>query len=735
MKRKFTVAASVLLFLLVLAGCGNSGPKFKAGSYTGTAEGRNGQIQVEVAVDKNSIKSITILEHHETEGVADNALKLIPAEIVKSQTLDVDSVSGATMVSDAIKKAVEQALVSAGADAESLYAERTAKKNPPEISMTPGTYTGEAYGKWEKGSNEGARFGSPAEIQPTEVEVTVDGNSILSVRVLRCDDTPGFKEPAIDRMEREIVGRQSIAVDVVAGCTLTSRAILTAATQALEKAGADITWFNLPAEKSLRTEEYSADIVVIGAGTAGTAAALAAVEKGADVIILEKTGKIGGMGVCSTGFIGVDSSFTRAAGSEVTVNDVFREMMEYSNWTADPLIVKTVLEKSGSTADWLAAHGYKLRLGGYGFTHDTGKGTQKMQDLYDNYILPGGARLFLETPAEGLLMEEGKVAGVLAKKKDGTAMTIHADGVIIATGGFGGNPEMLEQYTGTSDYFLSGLSASTGDGLSMALAAGARRSEEIFPHLTEFAASTVQDYNSYFMKYLNYGGLLQVNLEGKRFMDEGLCAEQPLAKGASAIRTAGSFYVIFDQPTLDTLETVGFPGLFSPETTSRLKKEILWRGRALVPFTTIKDEVARAMEAKIAFRAESIQELESLAGIEVGNLQDTVGRYRQMVANKRDEDFQKDPVWLTATVSRGPFYAVRMEPAIFGTLGGIKINERFQVLDSRLKAIGGLYAAGQDTGGFYGYPYYDIPGATMGYSYNSGRIAGENAVTYSASVK
>ena len=82
-------------------------------------------------------------------------------------------------------------------------------------------------------------------------------------------------------------------------------------------------------------------------------------------------------------------------------------------------------------------------------------------------------------------------------------------------------------------------------------------------------------------------------------MDEGLCAEQPLAKGASAIRTAGSFYVIFDQPTLDTLETVGFPGLFSPETTSRLKKEILWRGRALVPFTTIKDEVARAMEAKI----------------------------------------------------------------------------------------------------------------------------------------
>ncbi|WP_319559138.1 FAD-binding protein [Marispirochaeta sp.] len=721
----------LLLAVLVLStGCGQSGLVFTPGTYSGSAEGHNGLISVEVVVDKDSIISIEITAHNETEGLADNAFKLIPQTIIRNQSVAVDSISGATMVSDAIKDAVIDALGSSGVDMDALTMAGKAQSTASTV-MKPGVYTGTAYGKWAEGSNEGARFGSPQLIEPISVDVTVDEDSIVSIKVTNCDDTPGFVEPAIERMEQEIVAQQSIGVDVVTGCTMTCRGIISAVTTALEEAGADLAAFNIPSEKINAQEEYTVNVVVIGAGTSGSAAALAACEKTSDVLIIERTGKIGGMGVCSTGFIGIDSSFTRAAGLDVTVDDVFAEMMEYSNWTANPLLVRTILEKSGDTADWLADHGYNYsRLGGYGYTHDTGKGTEKMQNLYDNYILPAGAQLLLETSATELIMDGDTVVGVKAVKDDGTEVTVHADAVVIATGGFGGNEEMLRKYSGSSNYFLSGLSASTGDGLNMAISAGAMLSEEIFPHLTEFAASTVQDYNSYFLKYLNYGGLLQVNLEGKRFMNEGLCAEQPLAKGASAIRTAGSFYVIFDRQTLDTLHTLGFPGLFTAATTDRLKRDILWRGRALVPFTSIMDEIENAMRAGIAFEGEGFEDLEAQMGIEEGVLVNTINRYKEMVAQGRDDDFLKDHVWLTRTIEAGPYYAIRMEPAIFGTLGGIKVNERLQVINTELKPIPGLYAAGQETGGFYGYPYYDIPGCTMAYAYNSGRIAGENAIDF-----
>ena len=288
---------------------------------------------------------------------------------------------------------------------------------------------------------------------------------------------------------------------------------------------------------------------------------------------------------------------------------------------------------------------------------------------------------------------------------------------------------MLKKYTHSDNYYLSGISSDTGDGINMALGAGAGLSPEIQPHLTEFAASTTLDFNSYFMKYMNYGGLLQVNMEGKRFMDEGICASQPPREGASAIRTAGSFFVVLDQATLDTLETKGFPGIVGAEKTAELKKSIGWRDRALVPFTTIKMEMQCAIDAGVAFKADSFQELEKAAGFSQGEFTATMSRYLAAVDRKQDEEFYKDPVWLTP-IAKGPYYALRMEPAIFGTIGGIRINERIEALNEQNKVIPGLYVAGQDGGGMYGYPYYEIVGVTQGYAYNSGRIAGENASSF-----
>jgi fumarate reductase flavoprotein subunit len=699
--------------------------EFKPGTYLGTSQGNNGPVTVEVKVDEKSILSVKVVSHRETAGISDNAIKLIPMQILKNQSLAVDAISGATKVSNAIIEAAKQAIEKAGVNSAQL-ATKASTSNGGVVKLKPGTYTGYAYGKWTAGSNEGARFGSPKEINPIAVEVRVDDKSILGVTVTSCDDTPGFKEPVIERIPKSIMANQSIAVDVVTGCTMTSNGVISAVTQALEKAGADVLAFNKKIPKVNGNVEYTVDVAVVGGGGSGTAAALAATEKGAKVLVLEKTGKVGGMSACTTGFIGVGSTFAEAAGNTKTVDEIFTEMMDYSNWTANPILVKTILEKSGDTAEWLADHGYKLKIGGYGYTHDTGKGTDKIQNLYDKYILPKGGRLLLETTAEELIMENGKVVGVKAIMQNGTKVIVHAKSVIIATGGFGGNPEMLKQYTNSSNYWLSGLSSSAGDGINMALKAGAVLSDELIPHLTEFAASSKLDYNDSFMKYMNYGGLLQVNLEGKRFMDEGLCASQPLAKGASAIRNVGSFYVVLDQTTLDTLETRGFTGLLGKEKTEELKKAILWRDRAIGPLTTIKAEMQEAMDAGLAFKADSFENLEAAAGFDKGVFVDTMNRYLNMVAQKRDDDFLKESHWLTP-LAKGPFYMVRMEPAIFGTLGGIRINEKIQALNEDLKPISGLYIAGQDGGGMYGYPYYEIPGVTQGYAYNSGRIAGEEA--------
>jgi fumarate reductase flavoprotein subunit len=360
------------------------------------------------------------------------------------------------------------------------------------------------------------------------------------------------------------------------------------------------------------------------------------------------------------------------------------------------------------------------------YTHDTGKGNAKIQNLYDTYILPAGGKLLLQTRAESLIMDGKKVVGVRATKRDGTTVTVRAKSVVIATGGFGGNPEMLRKYTHSDRYSLSGLATNTGDGINMAIAAGAGLSSDISPHLTEFAGSTTLDFNSYFMKYLNYGGLLQVNLEGKRFMDESLCASQPLAKGASAIRTQESFYVVLDQAMLDTLQAKGFPGVFGADKTAELKKSINWRDRALVPFTTIKTEMDEAASAGVAFKADSFEGLEKAAGFKKGVFTSTMDRYLKAIKDRKDDDFYKESFWLTP-IATAPYYLVRMEPAIFGTIGGINVNERIEALDDSGKPVPGLYVAGQDGGGMYGYPYYEIVGVTQGYAYNSGRIAGENA--------
>lgn len=140
-------------------------------------------------------------------------------------------------------------------------------------------------------------------------------------------------------------------------------------------------------------------------------------------------------------------------------------------------------------------------------------------------------------------------------------------------------------------------------------------------------------------------------------------------------------------------------------------------------------EFNRANEVGAAYKADTLEELGKKCGFNMEEYMAQMERYLSYIEKGVDEEFNKDLMFLIP-IEEGPFYAVRMEPAIFGTLGGIRVDEKMRVLDENLKPIEGLYAAGQDAGGMYGYPYYETPGTTQGYAYTSGRIAGEQAVEY-----
>jgi fumarate reductase flavoprotein subunit len=535
----------------------------------------------------------------------------------------------------------------------------------------------------------------------------------------------------VNKIPGDIVKYQTLNVDVVAGCTLTSVGVINAVSNAVQEAGVNPALLNRRIPRSTEHRSYTTDIVIVGAGGSGTAAALTITESGKNVVILEKTGKVGGMSALTTGFTGVGSDFAKSKGSNGTASELYSTLMEDNRWTADSLIVKAVVEKQGNTADWLIQHGYEVRLSPNGMTHDTGKGSAKIQRLYDNYILKNPNNvLLLETAATELIIEDGKVVGVKGRRRDGGTVEVRGNAVIIATGGFGGSREMLRQYTGSDRYWLSGLHASSGDGLNMALAAGAKLSDIISPHVTEFAANADVNFNDYYFKYLNYTGLLMLNTQGYRFMNEEYCITQTLAKGASAIRQAGSFYVVFDQNSYDTIKEEGFKGFFDQQTVENLVRNHDWRSRALDPFGELMEiELERAMKAGAAWKADSVSELSRAIGFTGDVFINEINRYQRMVRQGQDTDFNKNPIFLIP-LDKGPYYAVRMEPAIFGTLGGIRVDQFMRVLDTGLKPIPGLYAAGQDTGGMFGWPYYDTAGSTQSFAYNSGRIAGESASAY-----
>lgn len=545
-----------------------------------------------------------------------------------------------------------------------------------------------------------------------------------------CSDTPGFIEPCIERIPAAIVEQQSIAVDTVTGATLTSQAILNGVTAALTEAGANLAGFSQSAPKSTASEEYDVDLAIVGAGATGTMAALEAMEAGLNVLVLEKCGKVGGTSVCSTGFAAIQSDMQKETGTdEYTVDSAFQMLMDFCKWRADAPLVYNILSTSGGVADKLQAYWDQTDNPGVtkvGVTaHDTGKGTDKFNVLYEQFLVPGGVNVMLETTATELIMDGDAVVGVKAEKQDGTSVTVNAKAVLVCTGGFGGNSEMLTEYFGHDNFYLNGLSSNVGDGINMCLAAGAVLSDEVSPHLAEFCSNNTVDFYAGYMKFVNQAGFLALDPSGQRFVNEEFFVTQALSYGASALRRVGYAYIIFTQDQLDAMVENGLWGILSEDTISSLK----YRERIIVPsYYTLNDEMEAALAAGEAWKADTLEELGQAIGFgDQAIYQAAIEDYLQVLETGEDPLFGKRSDMMP-DLDNGPYYAVRVISAIDGTYNGIRVNQDMQALGADYQPIDGLYVGGQDSGGYFSYPYYEGVGWTQGYAWTSGAVAARHII-------
>jgi len=563
------------------------------------------------------------------------------------------------------------------------------------------------------------------------VKVNIEGGKILSVELGQHQETPGIFEPAAERVPAAIVANQSINVDGVSGATMTSDAIKEAVTKALVLAGLNPDDFRKAEAKSGDgvVHEESAKVVVVGGGAAGMMAAIKLARGGIDVLVIEKGATIGvANGWNCGGPMATNTSIQKAEGVTVTDEMLFNDLTEDAYLTSDSRLVRRVLARTGEAVELQLSTGMEmfLRPDNYGAGYRSRHGYQGQKSdrpgfIVDAYTKAGG-RLMCETTGESLIMENGDVKGVIARKSDGSTLKIKADAVLLATGGYLGNQSLIKEHWGDITVNPLGNTLSTGDGLRMGKEAGGMEEESSFAMISnEFGGSNKKgggwQRSNGAMTIGIYGGLL-VDPNGERFFNEYYMANQPLSVGGEAVLRAGKFYAVIDQAFVDAISTIGLWGyLGNPEDW--------YVGRMTakgVVLKTLPEDLAKAVAQGWAVKADSIEECAAFFGMK--KLAETVKTYNAYCEAGRDEDYFKNPVFLKP-VTKAPFYVVEYEPSAWGTLGGLRTDSCLRVLHKDLTPVKGLYAAGVDAGSLYCQPYYQVEGTAVGLAFGSGIYAAD----------
>ncbi|MBQ6115166.1 MAG: FAD-dependent oxidoreductase [Synergistaceae bacterium] len=563
------------------------------------------------------------------------------------------------------------------------------------------------------------------------VSVTIEAGKIVGIELREHQETPGIYEAAAEKIPQSIIANQSINVDAVSGATMTSDAIKEAVAKAITLAGLNVDDYRKAVAKAGEgiVKEDSAKVVVVGGGAAGMMAAIKLARNGVDVLVIEKGATIGvANGWNCGGPMASNTSVQKAEGVTITDEMLFNDLTEDAYLTSDSRLLRRVLARTGEAVELQLSTGLVMFLRpdnyGAGYRSRHGYKTAKADRpafIKDAYLNAGG-RLMCETAGESLILENGNVTGIRAKKSDGSILNIKADAVLLATGGYLGNNSIIKKHWGDINVNPLGNTLSTGDGIMMAEKAGGMLEESSFAMISnEFGGSNKKgggwQRSNGAMTIGIYGGLL-VDPNGERFFNEYYMANQPLSVGGEAVLRAGKFYAVVDQAFVDAVSTVGlFEYLGNPEDwyvgTMTAKGVVL---------KTLQADLDKAVVQGWAVKADTIEECAKFFGM--SKLAETVRAYNSYCEAGKDEEYFKNPTFLKP-VSKAPFYVVEYEPSAWGTLGGVRTDSSLRVLRSDLKPIKGLYAAGVDAGSLYCQPYYQVEGTAVGLAFGSGIYAAD----------
>ena len=478
-------------------------------------------------------------------------------------------------------------------------------------------------------------------------------------------------------------------------------------------------------------QNLQADVIVVAAGAAGLTAAISAAQGGASVLVFEKEAITGGTANRGMGPLGIESRHTRMRQFKPTKDEAFAVFMDHTHWRVDAQLVRAYLNKSGDTIHWLESLGVEfLEPASYfpsayptwhlikppsGIPGPGAAGT--MTRILTERALELGVRIMLETPVQQILKEDGRVTGVSVKAQTGETLAAHSPTVIIATGGFGNSPAMVKEQTGFTlgeDMHSFRIPGITGDGIRMAWETGAAKTEmgmEMIYGMPDNLSIPPQLHEACRQPHL------LVNLLGERFINEAIMPNVTFTGNALARQKDRCAFLIFDAAILEQMEIdFDFRNRVFPMTHIDNPQEM------------IADLLAR--DYPHFFVADSLDELAEKTGINRTGLIETIAAYNQSCRTGYDDLFTKDHRYMRP-IQTPKFYAARHYPGAYGSVGGIKINHKTEVVGTDWNTIPGLFAAGTDACSIYGDSYvFIMPGNSMGFAVNTGRIAGENALKY-----
>jgi fumarate reductase flavoprotein subunit len=493
--------------------------------------------------------------------------------------------------------------------------------------------------------------------------------------------------------------------------------------------------------ETAKTEDLNADLLIVGGGGCGLAAAVTGAEKGANVILLEKR-SIGGNSAMAVGLFAVESLAQRRLSISTSRDEVFKIATDYSHWKINPRIFRAFVDRSADTIQWLENMGLKFNNIPYVYpTHNLRtyhcleyeKAGSEIVKLLRKRCKDLGVRLFTRCPVKKILInKKGSEIGVLATMKD-KQLKITAKSVIIATGGYGSNKELLKRYCSSYIEKMIYLGVPMeGDGLLMAMEAGAATEglgtlmlhTHIFPGSKYVNAISQEPFTIF------------VSENGERFLDETITFKPPECGNAIDRQPNKCVYSLFDEKIKNIIikegllkggmnQVMGILTTGNKVTPGEIK--LTDAGTKLPNLGTALQLEADKGDVKIS---NSCDEISKWMRVDPHVLKNTIEEYNSFCDNGYDMMFAKERRYLLP-LRNPPYYGVRCYLSFLTTIGGIKINHQMEVIGNHGDIIPGLYAGGDVTGGWESDTYcMSLGGSAFGFAINSGRIAGENATKY-----